>query len=391
LQTRDLPLLKSLKTATVAPTPLAIRCTSDKTVLGKVHSMELGIYHEFPVLPGRSQAECFAAGFDIVDASEECGLDVMWLAELHFDKRRALAASPLVLGTAIAARTERIRIGTSVQVLPLANPLRIAEEAAILDHVSKGRLIFGVGRSGVVKTYEALNIAYSESKDREIECLEIIQRAWQEDNFSYKGKFYDIQDVPVVPQQVQLVQNATITGDAPGTLSRLATKRIQRQCAALPKITQEVPVSLQACHGGQRGEPGRGGPGILLRLQGGIRRQVGGNERDDRPGNEADRLLDFFPGAQAIGADDIDLRFGFVGLAALDNLRKAGARHATEIAPGHDHEVRVESLFGIHRRPELSDHLRNRDTAAARAGFWRKILVFNVAASDARLNVFPQV
>ena len=75
--------------------------------------MELGIYHEFPVLPGRSQAECFAAGFDIVDAAEEYGLDVMWLAELHFAKRRALAASPLILGTAIAARTERIKIGTS--------------------------------------------------------------------------------------------------------------------------------------------------------------------------------------------------------------------------------------------------------------------------------------
>jgi alkanesulfonate monooxygenase SsuD/methylene tetrahydromethanopterin reductase-like flavin-dependent oxidoreductase (luciferase family) len=57
--------------------------------------MELGIYHEFPVLPGRSQAECFAAGFDIVDAAEEYGLDVMWLAELHFAPQRALAASPL--------------------------------------------------------------------------------------------------------------------------------------------------------------------------------------------------------------------------------------------------------------------------------------------------------
>src|SRR5271154_608977 len=117
--------------------------------------MELGIYHEFPALPGRSQAECFAAGFDIVDASEEYGLDVMWLPGLPFGQRGAPTARPLVLGTAIAARTERVRIGTSVQVLPLANPLRIAEEAATLDHVSKGRLIFGVGRSGVVKTYEA--------------------------------------------------------------------------------------------------------------------------------------------------------------------------------------------------------------------------------------------
>src|ERR1700743_3755334 len=165
--------------------------------------MELGIYHEFPVLPGRSQAECFASGFDIVDAAEEYGLDVMWLGGLAFPQERAFAASPLILGTAIAARTERIKIGTSVQVVPLANPLRIAEESAILDHVSKGRLIFGVGRSGVVKTYEAMNIAYSESKDREIECLQIIRRAWREDNFCYKGKFYDIQDVTVVPQPVQ--------------------------------------------------------------------------------------------------------------------------------------------------------------------------------------------
>src|SRR5271166_149439 len=66
--------------------------------------------------------------------------------------------------------------------------------------------------------------------------------------------------------QTRLVQNAAITGDAPGTLSRLGTERIQGQCAALLKITQEIPVSLQACHGGQCGKPGRGGPGILLHL-----------------------------------------------------------------------------------------------------------------------------
>ena len=60
--------------------------------------MELGIYHEFPVLPGRSQAECFAAGFDIVDASEEYGLDVMWLAELHFDQGRGFLGDAKRIG-----------------------------------------------------------------------------------------------------------------------------------------------------------------------------------------------------------------------------------------------------------------------------------------------------
>src|SRR5438309_3269398 len=66
--------------------------------------------------------------------------------------------------------------------------------------------------------------------------------------------------------QTRLVQNAAIAGDTPRTLSRLGTERIQGQCTALLKITQEIPVSLQACHSGQRGEPGRGGPGTLLRL-----------------------------------------------------------------------------------------------------------------------------
>src|SRR6516162_5939779 len=70
-------------------------------------SMELGIYHEFPVLPGRSQAECFAAGFDIVDASEECGLDVMWLAELNRRRRVSMASAIFTARSAAMRRTPR--------------------------------------------------------------------------------------------------------------------------------------------------------------------------------------------------------------------------------------------------------------------------------------------
>ena len=165
--------------------------------------MEFGIYHEFVSHPGRPDSEAFDASFAIVDAAEEYGLDVMWLAELHFDPSRSILSSPMVVAAAIAARTRRIKIGTSVQVLPLSNPLRLAEEAATLDQICKGRLIFGVGRSGVAQTYEAYNISYDESKERFNESLEIIERAWTETNFSHKGKYYQFDGVTVTPRPYQ--------------------------------------------------------------------------------------------------------------------------------------------------------------------------------------------
>jgi alkanesulfonate monooxygenase SsuD/methylene tetrahydromethanopterin reductase-like flavin-dependent oxidoreductase (luciferase family) len=94
-----------------------------------------------PAKPKPSQS------FALVDAAEAWGLDAMWLAELHFVPYRSVLASPLILAAAIAQRTRRMKIGTAVQVLPLCHPLRLAEEAATVDQISDGRLIFGVGRS----------------------------------------------------------------------------------------------------------------------------------------------------------------------------------------------------------------------------------------------------
>ena len=165
--------------------------------------MEFGIYHEFVSLPGRPDSDAFHEAFGIVDAAETYGLDVMWLAELHFDPARSVLSSPMLVAAAIAGRTERMKIGTSVQVLPLNNPLRIAEEGATLDHICQGRFIFGVGRSGVAYTYDNYNISYAESKERFNEALEIIERAWKEPKFSHKGKFYEFNDVSVVPRPFQ--------------------------------------------------------------------------------------------------------------------------------------------------------------------------------------------
>jgi alkanesulfonate monooxygenase SsuD/methylene tetrahydromethanopterin reductase-like flavin-dependent oxidoreductase (luciferase family) len=165
--------------------------------------MEFGMFHEFPSLPGRTESEAFDEAMEQVDAAERLGLDVMWLAELHFEPRRSVLSAPLSIASAIAARTRRIKIGIAVQVLPLCHPLRLAEEAATVDQLSHGRLIFGVGRSGVAQTYEAYGVSYAESRDRFREILDIVAQAWTKPSFSYEGKYHSFKDVAVVPKPYQ--------------------------------------------------------------------------------------------------------------------------------------------------------------------------------------------
>jgi alkanesulfonate monooxygenase SsuD/methylene tetrahydromethanopterin reductase-like flavin-dependent oxidoreductase (luciferase family) len=165
--------------------------------------LEFGMFHEFPSLPGRSASEAFDEAMEQVDAAERQGLDVMWLAELHFEPRRSLLSAPLAIASAIAARTRCVKIGIAVQVLPLCHPLRLAEEAATVDQLSHGRLILGVGRSGVAQTYAAYGVPYAESQARFREILDIVERAWTEPIFSYYGAYHSFRDVSVVPKPYQ--------------------------------------------------------------------------------------------------------------------------------------------------------------------------------------------
>src|SRR5262245_26943987 len=171
--------------------------------LGVTMSFEFGIFHEFSRSPGQTVAEAFAQSFAQVDAAERWGLDVVWLAELHFLPERSVVSAPLVVASAIAARTRRLRIGIAVQVLPLCHPLRLAEEVATVDHISGGRLIFGVGRSGFPRTYEAYGISYAESRERFAEVLEILKRAWTQQRFTFEGEYYRFRNITLVPRPLQ--------------------------------------------------------------------------------------------------------------------------------------------------------------------------------------------
>ena len=165
--------------------------------------MEFGMFHQFPALPGRPQKDAFEEAFAQIDAAERWGLDVMWLAELHFDPQRSVLSAPLSIASAVAARTSRIKIGIAVQVLPLCHPLRIAEEGATVDQISGGRLIFGVGRSGLPRTYEDYGVSYAESRDRFVEVLDIVEQAWSQPTVSYEGKYYTFKNITVAPKPLQ--------------------------------------------------------------------------------------------------------------------------------------------------------------------------------------------
>jgi alkanesulfonate monooxygenase SsuD/methylene tetrahydromethanopterin reductase-like flavin-dependent oxidoreductase (luciferase family) len=163
-------------------------------------AFEFGVFHEFQRRPGQTEAEAFTTAFEQVDAAERWGLDAIWLAEIHMAPERSVCSVPLTIASAIAARTKNIKIGLGVQVLPLCQPLRLAEETATVDHISRGRLIFGVGRSGFPRAYEAYGIPYGESPERFAEVLDVVKRAWTEQTFSYAGKYYNYENVCIVPK-----------------------------------------------------------------------------------------------------------------------------------------------------------------------------------------------
>jgi len=166
-------------------------------------AFEFGMFHEFQRTAAMTEEDAFATSFEEIDAAERWGLDAMWLAEIHVNPERSVCSAPLTLASAIAARTKRMKIGTGVQVLPLCHPLRLAEEAATVDQISHGRLIFGIGRSGFPRTYEAYGVPYGESRERFAETLEILKRAWTEPAFSYRGKYYSFDNVKLTPKPYQ--------------------------------------------------------------------------------------------------------------------------------------------------------------------------------------------
>jgi probable F420-dependent oxidoreductase len=147
------------------------------------------------------------AGGDFEETIRECeraeaaGFDSVWLGEHH--NNVLLYPTPLLGLAAIASRTRRLRLGTGVLLLPLHHPLAVAEQAAMVDVISRGRLILGVGAGYAPEEFAAFGVSIGERGSRLDEAVPLIQRLWSEENVTHAGRHYRLTNATVSPRPVQ--------------------------------------------------------------------------------------------------------------------------------------------------------------------------------------------
>ncbi len=150
-------------------------------------------------VPLHSVYETALERFSIMDTT---GYDAVWLAEHHFSGF-SVCPSVHMMGTMAAARTKRLRIGTAVSLAPFYNPLRLAEEVALLDVLSGGRVNWGVGRGFERSEFAAFGIPGEESGPRFHETVEIVLKAWTSQRLTHHGAFFHYDGVEVLPKPFQ--------------------------------------------------------------------------------------------------------------------------------------------------------------------------------------------
>ena len=175
--------------------------------------------------------------------AEELGFTHTWYGEHHF-RECQWTGSPMMVATAVAARTERIRVGTSVVLLPFHNPIRVAEDAAIADILSNGRFDLGVGPGSQYEEFITFGKDPAEMNQRSWEMVDWIQRAFTEPAmFSHKGRFYDIPDMTFTTKPVQSPLPMWWGGMGPKNLARAA----ERGMNLIAPFNAGYDAALEAC------------------------------------------------------------------------------------------------------------------------------------------------
>ena len=165
--------------------------------------MDFGVISLFDFYPGLQQeVPYYQQTLQTAKEAEALGFDSIWVGQEHF-YTFGICPNPAVFLSAVARETTTLRLGTSVAVTAFDHPLRRAEDFAVLDVVSNGRLNLGLGRGAIPTHFEGFGADARESKSRYEEAIEIIRRAWTEERFSHEGRYWKFPELSVSPKPVQ--------------------------------------------------------------------------------------------------------------------------------------------------------------------------------------------
>ena len=165
--------------------------------------MQIGLFHSIQWPAGSEQSDRYGQALRQAELAEAIGFDSIWLTEHHFSRHGIVSDSLAVLAY-LAARTERVRLGTAVTVLPLHDPVRLAETAATVDMLSGGRLDLGIGRGYQSGEFSGFGLDIGDKVSRFEEAVEVLQRAWGHDSpFTHHGTHWQYRDCAPQPRPIQ--------------------------------------------------------------------------------------------------------------------------------------------------------------------------------------------
>jgi alkanesulfonate monooxygenase SsuD/methylene tetrahydromethanopterin reductase-like flavin-dependent oxidoreductase (luciferase family) len=175
-----------------------------------------------PELSNLEDAEFYSAMFEQIEYADRAGFETIWITEHHFvDDGYLAAAMPMM--AAMAARTRRAKIGSFVMLAPFYHPLRLAEDTALIDVISNGRLRLGIGVGYRLQEFEIFHVPRNERVGRTLETIEILKRAWSGERFNFQGRYFNFQNARVLPRPVSKPHPELLWGGmAPESIKRSA-------------------------------------------------------------------------------------------------------------------------------------------------------------------------
>jgi len=172
---------------------------------------------------GTSLASLYDGAVAQVKAAEQAGFAISWFAEHHFSNY-CVCPSPLMMVARCAGETSRIRLGSGVVIVPLYTPSRLLAEIGMVDQMTHGRLVLGVGSGYQPFEFERFDADLAESTPRLVEFMDMLELSTAQEVFSYQGRYTTLPDTHIAPRPVNGVPDVWVAGDNP-ELHRLAARR----------------------------------------------------------------------------------------------------------------------------------------------------------------------